>query len=161
MEACIINIGEDSLEQLAFPIYCETKNVPETEVQPWAACGGVSLSAQVKNWIVEQGRGQLIIPIIPPLSPGEKRNIRWGYRLPLIFKAGDEYYNWDIGTPFFEIGGKIKFSESWTIHHARWDPDPATSQVTLKVRKNTILWTIRFPELGKRTTMRFELSKKT
>jgi hypothetical protein len=161
VEACIINIGEKPLEQLVFSIYCETKNVPETEVQPWAACGETQLSAQVKNWIIEQGRGQLIISITPPLLPGEKRNLRWGYRLPSIFNAGDEYYNWDVGTPYFEIGGKIKFAPAWTINYARWDPNPATTQAPPKISKNTILWMIRFPESGNRLTMRFGLSKKT
>src|SRR4030042_1968664 len=63
VEASIINIGENPLEQLVFSIYCETKNVSEKEVQPWADCEGTPLSAQVKNWVMEQGRGQLIISI--------------------------------------------------------------------------------------------------
>lgn len=158
VEASIINIGENPLEQLIFSIYCETKNVSETEVQPWADCEGTPLSSQVKNWVIEQGRGQLIISVTPPLMPGEKRNLRWGYRLPSIFKTGDEYYNWDIGTPYFEIGGKLKFSPAWKISYARWDGQAATAPP--KISRNTIMWMMRFPELGNRLTMRFGLSKK-
>jgi hypothetical protein len=158
MEARIINIGENPLEQMSFPIYCDAKNVQETQVQPWASCKDVSLPAKVKNWIVEHGRGQVIVSITPPLPPGQIQNIRWGYELPLTFMPGDEYYNWDISTSHFEIGGKIKFAKPWTIHYVRWDPELA---IYPEVRKNTIFWMRHSPEVGNRLTMRFGLGKKT
>ncbi|MBN1787527.1 MAG: hypothetical protein JW806_03950 [Sedimentisphaerales bacterium] len=160
VEAGIINIGEKALEHLTFPVYCETENVSEKEVQPWAACGEKSLPVQVKNWVNEQGRGQLVISITPALLPGERRNIRWGYRLPSIFSSGDEFYNWDVRTPFLEIGGKIQFSRSWSISDIRWDSGVKKNQAIPKVKKNAIVWKMRFPKLGQRITMRFGLSNK-
>lgn len=160
MEAHIINIGENPLEQISFPIYCDAKNVQETQVQPWASCEKDSLPAKVKNWIVEHGRGQVVVSITPPLEPGKIRNIKWGYNLPLIFATGDEYYNWDISTPHFEIGGKLRFSKPWNIKYAKWDPELATIKTPPKIKKNTISWLMHSPELGKRITMRFGLSKK-
>jgi hypothetical protein len=158
--ARIINIGDKLLEHVTFPVYCDATNVAEAEVQPWAACGRSSLPAQVEDWIPERARGRVAISIVPPLPPGERRKIRWGYKLPHTFRPGDEYYNWDIATPHYEIRGKIRFCEPWVIKYLRWDSDLAASQVAPTVKNGTIQWSVRFPELGKRITIRFGLAKK-
>ena len=161
VEARIVNIGDKLLERLTFPVYSDVKNLPESEVRPWAACGRRSLPSQVENWIPERARGRVAISIAPPLPPGERRKIRWGYRLPQTFMPGDEYYNWDIATPHYEIGGKITFSDPWVVQYVRWNSDLAAKQPSPRVKDGTIQWTVRFPERGKRITMHFGLTKKT
>lgn len=159
VDACIINIGDKLLERVTFPIYCDAQNIPATDVKPWAACGKTLLNAQVEDWIAESARGRVAILIVPPLSPGERRKIQWGYRLPQTFTVGDEYYNWDIATLHYEIRGSITFSKPWTIHYARWDPELAATQSPPIVEDGKIKWIVRFPERGKKITMRFGLSK--
>ena len=160
VDARIVNIGDKLIEQLTFPIYSDGKNIPETEIQPWAICGRNSLTAKVKDWIAERARGRITISIVPAISPGERRKIQWGYRLPRTFAIGDEYYNWDIATPHYEIGGSIIFSKPWSIRYIRWDPDLAATQLPPIIENGKIRWTVRFPEQGKRITMRFGLSKR-
>ncbi len=161
VDARIVNIGDKLLEIVTFPIYCDAKNVPETEIRPWATCGRTSLTAQVEDWIPKRARGRITILIVPPISPGERRKIRWGYRLPRTFAIGDEYYNWDIATPHYEIGGSITFSIPWIIHYVRWDSNLVVSQLPPVAEDGKIRWTVHFPEIGKRITMRFGLSKRT
>ena len=159
VEARIINIGDTQLDRVAVPVYCDAVNVPAAAVKPWANCGRALLPTSVEDWITERSRGRVAISIVPPLAPGERRKIRWGYTLPHTFIPGDEYYNWDIATPHYEVGGRIMFPETWTIQYARWDSDIANTQPSPEVKGATIDWIVHFPERGKRFTMHFGLSK--
>jgi len=161
VEAKIVNIGDKLLTYVTFPVYCDAKNVVEGELQIWAACGTRSLPCEVEDWISERARGRVAISIVPPLPPGERRKIRWGYRLPQTFLPGDEYYNWDIATLHYEIGGKITFSEPWVVQYVRWNSHFATNQPSPKVDNGTIEWIVRFPERGTRVKMDIGLAKKT
>ncbi len=159
VEARMINIREKLLERVTFPVYCDGIDIPDSEIQPWARCGKTQLVAKVEDWIAPRARGRVAISIAPPLISGERRKICWGYRLPRTFNIGDEYYNWDVATPHYEIGGCITFAKPWRILYVRWAPELIATQLPPELEDNKIKWMVRFPERGKQLTLQFGLTR--
>ena len=158
--AHVVNISPHLLQTLAFPIYGDNVDVPDTVVQPWAKAGRRSLDARVIDWNPDKCRGRVTIDINPPLAPSERRKIMWGYSLPNIFRAGDEYYQWDISPPHYLISGVILFDPVWRIHNPGWTCDEHNRLPPPKLIGNRIKWHIRFPKVQERYRMGFGLSRR-
>ncbi len=159
VDARIVNIGDHLLTALSFPVYCDARDVEDRVVNPWAKFGVRRLAARLEHWIPEHARGVIKINLNPPMAPGSRHRIRWGYFLPQTFRTGDEYYNWDISTPHFDLGGEIRFEPSWKILYARWDGEAANRQAPPTCNASKIVWSFHFPKMGERITMRFGLGK--
>ena len=157
VDSIIINTGQKLLNSIKFPIYCDANDILEEEIKPWAYLENKSLSIMCDNWIPERSRGKLFVELDPPIPPGDCLQFNWGYTMPGTFKPGDEYYNWDISTKHFKIGGELKFHSSWRILYLNWDGDIEKSQPAAEWNQSSIKWKIHFPDIGNRITMRFGL----
>jgi len=158
IDARLANISDGLLEELRFPVYCDATGVPSSAVAPWARSGRHVLSATIDEWDSRHARGRVRIQLDPPVPPGGHRRLRWGYTLPGTFRPGDEYYNWDVATPHFDLSGILRFDPAWSVLYARWERDIANSQRAPRLKNSTIRWLIRFPQPGQRVTMRFGLA---
>ena len=159
IDSRILNIGQRLLESVYLPIYCDATDVPETAVLPWARRGLSQQPVCLDSWSQSRARGRLKVGFDPTIPPGKRIRFHWGYKLPKTFKAGDEYYNWDISTPLFELSGELRFSISWSVQYARWHGDLAEGQPAPIVKDRTIVWKVCFPEKGKRVTLEFGLAR--
>jgi hypothetical protein len=157
VDAKLINLQDGLLAKVSFPAYADAANIPASELSPWALMGRRQLEVFVDDWIPQTARGRVWLKFDPPLRPGERKRFRWGYRVPDTFRPGDEYYNIDVANPLQELSLEFRFSHEWSVSYVRWDP-AATAQHPPAVKGRTIKGIVRFPEVGKRITMRFGLT---
>jgi hypothetical protein len=160
VDARIVNIGTHLLRFLSFPVYCDATNVPEMEVNPWARYGRHELVTHLEQWDTQRARGRIRIDLDPPISLGKRIMLSWGYCLPRTFKPGDEYYNWDISTPHYELGGELQFDPCWRIVYLRWEGYISGIQPSPTLDGSNIIWYVLFPKITERITMRFGLEKR-
>lgn len=161
IDARVVNIGATLLSHADFPVYCDAQNVPEDAIQPWAKSGKRTLPVEVKDWIPERTRGRIRITFSPPVLPAGKCRFHWGFRLPYTFHAGDEYYNWDVSSPHYQIGGEIAFNSNWAISYARYSEALNVTQVAPVIDGNVIRWKVQFPKTAERITLQFGLENRS
>lgn len=159
VNARMMNISPDLISHLYFTVYCDGTDIPGEAVRPWAKLGRKNLHTKLEDWDYKKARGRINILIAPPVQPGKRIRIRWGYTLPNTFGPGNEYYNWDIATLHYEISGRIIFSQPWKILYARWDDDLIHSQDVPKIDGSIITWKVHFPDKGQRIMMKIGLDK--
>jgi len=161
VEARLHNISGLLCEELRFPVYCDATDVVEAEIAPWAASGKVKYEARVVDWNSANSRGRVLIRMSPPLPPGQRRKLRWGYKLPRTFSAGDEYYNIDVAAAHYELSGRINFSNRWLIQYVGWSESSTINQDSPRILGNAIEWKVSFPAKGERVGLRFGLATRT
>lgn len=161
VDARIVNIGATLHAHADFPVYCDAQNVPQDAIQPWAKSGRRTLPVEVKDWIPERARGRIRVTFSPPVPPAAKCRLHWGFRLPSTFHPGDEYYNWDVSSPHYEIGGEIAFNSDWSILYARYSEPLNATQAAPVIDGNVIRWKVQFPKTAERITLGFGLENRS
>jgi len=144
------------IDHLSFPVYCEAATVLPAELAAWARTGRKDLSVTPTPWDVEQAKGRIRIDLSPPMAPRERRRVKWGYSLPNTFRSGEDYYEWYVRYPHYDLKGRIIFDVSWKILSARWSSEMASDYDAPVVKGSEIVWRVVFPEVG--SCLRMELS---
>lgn len=159
IDARIVNLGQHLLESADFPVYCDGSDISEAAIQPWARAGRTNLRAELRDWVPERARGRVRISFSPAIAPAGRCRFHWGFRMPDTFRAGDEYYNWDVSSPHYEIGGEIVFGDAWSVLYARFSDPLSTTQHEPVVGNRTIRWKVKFPKTEERLVLEFGLHK--
>ena len=158
IDSRIVNLGTGVLNHVRFVIYCDASGVPRSEVRAWAKIGRKQQDTSVEEWIPERCRGCIRIHFDPPLVPGQRKCLWWGYTIPApTFSPGDEYYNFDCSTPHYELVFDIRFAAEWSILYARWGDALSNIAPAPIVTKCSLLYHTTFPQKGTRVSMLFGL----
>lgn len=160
IDARIVNVGSNLLTHVDFPIYCDAQDVSDECIHAWARCGRRDLPVKIMDWVPQRARGRVRVTFDPSVAPAGRCRLRWGYVLPSTFLPGDEYYNWDISAPHYEIGGDIHFSPEWSISYVRYAEGLESSQPKPTGNDNTISWRSKFPRMAKRIRLEFGLQRR-
>jgi hypothetical protein len=161
-EARIINLGDQILKSLYIPFFTDAKRITLAEINPWAASGKIRLPTKIANFDPRGSQGRIEFQYVPPLQPRERRWITWGLTLPRVFGEGDDYYNWAVEVPYYEMGGQFRFDKSWEILYAHWE---ASEQVRngpiIKKNNDTLQWQVLLPEPGTVLHMKLGLARRS
>lgn len=156
----VTNIGREQLAELLMPAYGDGPNVPSDALRPWARANGRTVTASIAEWDRTHSRGRIRVTIDPPVPPAGDCRFEWGYSLPMTFSPCDEYYNWDVATLHYLIGGELRFSPEWSVLYARFSDKTPATRSKLQLTDRRIRWSIKFPEAGQRIRLEFGLSRR-
>jgi hypothetical protein len=157
--AKIVNLGRSLLETLYIPFFCDAPSISREVFQPWAKAGRKHLPTKLDFLDERRSQGRLAIEHVPPLKPGERRRTQWGFVMPHVFRAGDEYYDWDVEVPYYDMAGTLEFANNWTVLYARWEisKDCHFDPPIVEQANRVIRWRVMFPEPGTRLHLRLGL----
>lgn len=156
----VVNTSSKLLKQYHLPVFCDAKPLSVVEVDPWGKERGKEMVVDVDDWDEQAAQGRFKILFNRPLEPGERRRFSYGLKLPGLFAAGDDYYNWDVEVPYYDLKGEIKFSSGWKVRYAKWNVanDKFVSDPVFDDR--SIKWQVMFPPVQTRLHMEFGLEKR-
>jgi hypothetical protein len=158
-DARIINLSNEFLRTLYIPFFSDATNTSRYELEPWARSGRRRLPVSFDFMDERRSQGRIEISHEPPLKPGERRRVHWGFELPRLFSPGDDYYIWDVEVPHYDMRGSISFSSEWKILYAKWDNSNSEHPPTLTYTESELSWQTTLPQPGKRLYLRLGLQR--
>lgn len=159
--ARVVNLSQQLVDVLYLPFFSDTGGLTREFMKPWARSGKKVLPVRFDLLDRRQSQGRIAIDHVPPLKPGERRRLEWGLVLPAVFAEGDDYYNWDVEVPYYEMTGEIVFSAQWQVLYARWEiPGVERRPPDLEFDHREIRWKAVLPEPGTRLHLKLGLRKR-
>ncbi len=155
----IVNLGRELLRTLYIPFFSDSSSTLAAQLRPWARSGDAALPIEIETLEQQNSQGRIAIFHTPPLAPGERRALSWGFTLPGVFAAGDDYFNWDVEVPYYEMSGELLFSEAWIVLYARWKIEADYHVEEPMIEGRRVSWTATLPPLGTRLHIRLGLAK--
>lgn len=155
------NISRKLVNVFYVPVFCDTKPLQFQDIQPWARNQRKDLVVEADAWNELGAEGRIKINFSKPVGPGERRKFSYGLKLPTLFRPGDDYYDWDVEIPHYDMKGEIRFSDSWRILYARWNVTDQQFLAEPTIENQSIIWKAAFPKPGTRLHMELGISKKS
>jgi len=160
-DAKIVNLSPQLLETLYIPFFCDSGGLSREFMKPWARSAHAELPVAFDTIDARRSQGRIAIHHVPPLRPGESRRVKWGFVLPHVFQPGDEYYNWDVEVPHYDMVGRIEFTPKWQILYCRWEIERPGHYPPPHFDKTSIDWKIILPEPGTRLHMKLGIIRRS
>ncbi len=156
----LVNLSDTLVSEFFLPVFCDTRPLRSEDVQAWARHRGRPLEMIVDTWNARRAEGRLKIKFPTALAPGERFPFSYGLTLPTLFSPGQDYYDWDVEVPHYDMKGTLTFSKVWEIKFARWGQHGTRHVPAPTVSQQSIRWRVAFPDVRTRLHLNLGLDRK-
>lgn len=107
--AVLVNILNESVSGIAFPMYFSGGNQPP---ECWAKIGSQTCGSNVSEWDERLGCGYVWIDFPEAIQPRDDIRLNYGYGYPKVYENGSNWWEWFIERPHAIFRVRFVFNES-------------------------------------------------